>query len=86
MGLICNWLLRLFIIAYITAIVLFFADIQGWFGDSTGPLARLFMARLGFPWNRMLDGAPAELTPWVAMGAPIVNILLLNLLANQFKR
>jgi hypothetical protein len=86
MASICDWLVRLFIIAYLTAMLLFFADMQGWFGSGTGPLARLFMTNLGFPWNRMFTDAPTQMLPWLVAGAPIINIVLLNLLGAQFKR
>jgi hypothetical protein len=86
MALICNWALRLFIIAYVTAMLLFFADMQGWFGSGTGAIARLFMDRLGFPWNRMISEAPDQLLPWLGVGSPIVNIVLLSLIAGQFRR
>lgn len=85
-GSICNWVLRLLVIFYLAAMVLLVADIQGWFGSGTGPLARTFMAWLGFPWNRMISDAPAQMLPWLTTGAPIANILLLSLLSAQFRR
>lgn len=85
-GSICNWVLRLLIIVYLAALVLLVADLQGWFGSNTGPLARMMMTRLGFPWNGMVSDVPAELVPWLATGAPILNILILNTLCGQFRR
>jgi hypothetical protein len=85
-GSIFSWALRLLIILYLAALVLVVVDIQGWFGPNTGPIARAFMTRLGFPWNRMFHDVPAQLLPWLRVGAPIVNIFLLNMLSAQIRR
>jgi hypothetical protein len=85
-GSIVGWALRLLIIVYLVAMLMLIADLQGWFGSEMGQLARMLLDRLGFPWNRMLSDVPAQMTPWLVPGAPIISIILLSLLSNQFKR
>lgn len=86
MAVICNWTVRLFTVAYLAALFLFLAGNFGWFGSETGPLAGVFLAPLGLPWNRMLHAFPRQLLPWLAAGAPIVNILILTLICAVLNR
>jgi hypothetical protein len=86
MGVICDWVIRLYITVYLVALFLFLSGTMGWFGSNSGPLAGAFLAPLGLPWNRMLDDAPAQMLPWLASGAPAVNIVILNLLCSRFHR
>jgi hypothetical protein len=86
MGALIEWTVRVLIICYLAALALVVADIQGWFGSGTGPLARAFLEKLGWPWNRMISDAPIQMLPWLQIGAPIGNIVLLNILGGQFRR
>jgi hypothetical protein len=86
MAVVCNWVVKLFTAAYLIALFLFLAGRYGWFATDTGPLAGVFLMPLGLPWNRMLDGAPWQLLPWVAAGAPVVNIAILTMISGIMDR
>jgi hypothetical protein len=55
---------------------LFVIGTIGLFGSDSGPLAGVYLMPLGLPWNRMLDIFPEPAQPWLAAGAPLVNLLL----------
>jgi len=37
----------------------------------------VFLLPLGLPWNRLIDGAPDVLRPWLAAAAPLLNLLMI---------
>jgi hypothetical protein len=37
----------------------------------------VFLIPLGLPWNRFVDALPLSWHPWLAAGAPLVNLLVL---------
>lgn len=86
MSAICNGVLWLLIIAYLGALLLFFGGMQGWVGSDTARLARVALTSLGLPWNGMFDAAPVQMRPWLSSGAPVLNIVILNLLCSRFNR
>jgi hypothetical protein len=49
----------------------------GLFGSERDPLAAVFLLPLGLPWQLWVDHAPEPFWPWLAMLAPLVNLLLL---------
>lgn len=83
MAAICSIGIKLFIAIYLVALALFLIGTFGWFGQERDPLSGIFLLPLGLPWNRMLAGAPEPLLPWVGVCAPIINILILQLLCRR---
>jgi hypothetical protein len=69
-----------FALLYASAIALLLIGTFGWFGNERDPLAGVFLAPLGWPWNRLVDFAPESLWPWLAAAAPVVNLAILALL------
>jgi hypothetical protein len=45
-------------------------------GQDRDPLAGVFLAPLGCPWNRFIDIAPEASSPWLATAIPLVNLPL----------
>lgn len=83
MAVICSWVVKVFILAYVVALVLFLAGTFGWFGSPKGPLAGVFLAPLGWPWNQLLGNAPEALKPWLAAAAPLINITILKAICGR---
>jgi hypothetical protein len=59
------------------ALSLFAIGTLGLFGSERDPLSGVFLLPLGLPWNRLFDGAPDGLRPWLAAAAPLLNLLIL---------
>ena len=74
---VCRAVVVLFGGLYLTALVLFLIGTFGLFGSSKGPMAGIFLIPIGLPWNLILGGLPSPILPWVAAGAPFVNLLML---------
>jgi hypothetical protein len=68
---------------YATAHCLFAIGTFGWFGSERDPLAGVFLMPLGLPWNQLLDNVPSPLLPWIGMGAPLLNLLLIWLICRR---
>jgi len=69
-----------FALLYASAIALLLIGTFGWFGNERDPLAGVYLAPLGWPWNRLVDFAPEPLWPRLAAAAPVVNLAILALL------
>ena len=68
-----------FLVLYLLALILLLVGTFGWFGAEKDPLSAVFLIPLGLPWNRLMGGASESLLPWLAAGAPLVNLLLIRL-------
>ena len=75
---VCRILFLSFSALYLVALVLLAIGTFGLFGSDGGPLAGVFLMPLGLPWNLLVDGAPSRLAPWLAAGAPLLNLLLIG--------
>jgi hypothetical protein len=75
----CRWVWFGFLLLYLAALFLFAVGTFGLFGSPRGPLAGVFLVPLGLPWNLWIDFFPPGLRPWLAAGAPIVNLLAIRL-------
>lgn len=73
----CRIVTILLALLYVAALFLFFTGLFGWFGQEPTPLAGIFLAPLGLPWNHWLDGIPEPLRPWAAGLTPLLNIAIL---------
>ena len=83
MGRICRFAVRGFILLYALALLLFLIGTFGWFGSPSGPLAGVFLAPLGLPWNLLLDWADDPLRAMLAAAAPLVNLAILKALCDR---
>jgi len=79
----CTFLLVTFLLLYLVALGLLAVGTFGLFGSERDPLAGVFLVPLGLPWNRLIDGFPSALWPWLAAGAPLVNALVIWLLCRM---
>jgi hypothetical protein len=75
-GGLCRWVLTLFTIAYVATLALLAIGVFGLFSQPRDPLSGILLVPLGLPWNLFLDGVPEAWRPWLATGAPAVNMLL----------
>ncbi|MCU0984176.1 MAG: hypothetical protein MUC89_04455 [Acetobacteraceae bacterium] len=82
----CSAALLIFAGAYILALMLLAIGTFGLFGSARDPLAGVFLLPLGLPWNLLFDAAPQWSLPWIAVGAPAVNLLALWLLCGRRRR
>jgi hypothetical protein len=73
----CQIVTILLALLYVAALFLFFTGRFGWFGQEPTPLAGVFLAPLGLPWNYLLDGLSESLRPWAAGLTPMLNIAIL---------
>lgn len=84
---VCRVILWVFLAAYLAALALLAIGTFGLFGQERDPLSAVFLIPLGLPWNQFLpDGIPDTLRPWLAIGAPAVNIGLLGFVCRPFRR
>lgn len=79
----CRIIFRAFAVLYVLALVLLAIGTFGLFGAERDPLAGVFLMPLGLPWNRLFDSAPDSLLPWLAAGAPLVNLCLIWLVCRR---
>jgi hypothetical protein len=77
------WLSRVWLVAYVVALLLFIVGVLGLFGQPRDPLSGIFLIPLGFPWFFAADAVPAPGDMWVAALAPIVNIIIFRWLAKR---
>lgn len=75
---ICRFVTALFGVGVAAALVLFLVGTFGWFGQPRDPLSGVFLLPLGLPWNLVFGDLPDRALPVVAVGAPILNLLLLS--------
>ncbi|MDF2234125.1 hypothetical protein P2H44_16305 [Albimonas sp. CAU 1670] len=69
---------------YIAALALLAIGTFGLFGQERDPLAGVFLMPLGLPWTLLLDDVPPAEARWVAMTAPLANLLLVAVIRRQF--
>jgi cytochrome b561 len=75
-----------FCMLYVFALAIFLIGTFGLFGQDRDPLSGVFLIPLGKPWNHIVDAFPEVLWPWLAVGAPAVNLLILSVLHRFFAR
>lgn len=80
----CRIVTWAFLGLYVLALLLFLVGTFGWFGSPQGPLAGVFLAPLGLPWNLLLDPVPEAIRPWLAATAPLLNFTILKALCARF--
>lgn len=80
MNAICKWLIRIVWVLYLGALALLLIGTFGLFGQERDPLSGVFLMPLGLPWVLFLDGASEALKPWLAVFAPVLNLVILTLL------
>ena len=80
----CKWVLRIFLVLYLVALVLLLIGTFGLFGQERDPLAGVFLVPLGLPWVAWMDGLPDALLPWVGIFAPLINLAVLAFLCRGF--
>jgi len=73
----CRVLPWLFAALYLAALALLVVGTFGLFGSERGPLAGVFIVPLGLPWIWLIDLAPEKFWPWLAAGAPSLNLCIL---------
>lgn len=80
----CKWAIRIAAVLYLVALALLVVGTFGLFGQEQDPLAGVFLMPLGLPWVIWLDDLPDEVLPWIAVLAPLFNLVLLNTLCRNF--
>ena len=76
----CKWVVRIAGVLYLMALVVLLIGTFGLFGQEQDPLAGVFLMPLGLPWVLWMDGLPDPLLPWLAVLAPLLNLVILTLL------
>ena len=71
---------------YVAALLIYGSGTFGWFGQQPDPLSGVFLMPLGMPWTLMTGSAPQSMLPWVAVSAPLINLLILLLLMQASAR
>jgi len=71
---------------YVFALAIYVIGTFGLFGEERDPLSGVFLVPLGLPWNRFVDVFPEPLWPWLAVAAPLLNLLILAVLSKAFAR
>lgn len=71
---------------YVFALAILVIGTFGLFGQDRDPLSGVFLIPLGLPWNRLVDVFPQPLWPWLAAGAPLINLIILAILSRVFAR
>ena len=82
----CKWAVRIAAVLYLVALALLLIGTFGLFGQEQDPLAGVFLMPLGLPWVLWLDGLPEALLPWLAVLAPLFNLVLLSALCRIYAR
>jgi drug/metabolite transporter superfamily protein YnfA len=72
-----KWLLRIWLVLYTVALLLFLVGTFGLFGSTKDPLAGVFLVLLGLPWSKLVDLFPEPLWPWLGAASPLVTVALL---------
>jgi hypothetical protein len=73
----CRLIAGLFVLLWIVGIASYFAAASG-AGDWADYLSALIMTPLGLPWNlsALLGGANQGLRLGIALGAPLINLII----------
>jgi hypothetical protein len=74
---VCRLVVGAFALAYLLALALAAIGTFGLFGQEPDALSAIGVVVLGLPWNRLADLAPEPWWPWLAVAAPLLNLLLL---------
>ena len=69
---------------YLAALALLAVGTFGLFGQERDPLAGIFLMPLGLPWTLFLNDVPPAEARWVAMTAPLANLLLIAAIRRRF--
>lgn len=77
MGRLCKVVFGAFLLLYVAALALLAVGTFGLFGAERDPLSGIFLVPLGLPWNLLVDVFPDPMLPWLAAGAPMVNLLVI---------
>ncbi len=83
---VCRVIVWLFALAYVLALGLLAIGTFGLFGNERDPLSGVFLLPLGLPWNLFDGGLPETWLPWLAIGAPLVNLAILLLVCRFLSR
>lgn len=78
--------LILYVALYLIAISLFLVGEFGLFGSEVDPLAGVFMIPLDVPWIFMTDLLPTGFAPWLGFGAPLINIVIIQILCTKRRK
>ncbi len=82
----CRTALVALIVLYALAVLALMAGTFGLFRAEPDPISGVFLLPLGVPWNWIIDAFPEPAWPWLAVAAPIVNIILVWLICNRSSR
>lgn len=77
MAAVCKWVVGIVGVLYLLALALLLIGTLGLFGQERDPLSGVYLIPLGLPWNQFTDGAPEGVRPWLAILAPLLNIVIL---------
>jgi hypothetical protein len=80
----CRIVVYAFLVLYLFALGLLAVGTFGLFGAERDPLSAIYVMVLGLPWTRLIDAFPAALHPWLAVGAPLLNLLILWAICRAF--
>ena len=82
----CKWTIRIVGACYLVALALLMIGTFGLFGQERDPLSGVFLIPLGLPWVFLgLDGLSDSFKPWLAILAPLFNILILTVLCRALR-
>ena len=79
----CRFFLFAFALLYVAALCLLAIGTFGLFGNPRDPLAGVFLMPLGLPWNLLIDNFSSSPHPWLAAGAPLLNLLIIGLICRM---
>ena len=79
----CRIAVMAFGLAYVLALFVHMIGTHGWFGLAQDPLAGVFLALLGLPWN--LVDRPDSWGSIFGVFAPLVNLCLIGLFGGMFR-
>jgi hypothetical protein len=83
---ICKILIAGFAVLYACALALMAIGSLGLFGTERDPLSAVFLIPVGLPWNLFVGNAPEALLPWLAAGAPLLNLLIIWFACRRWTR
>ena len=72
-----GFVIVLFVVVYLFALIILLVGTFGWFGAERDPLSGVFLIPIGLPWNRLVDLFPTVLWPWLVAASPLLNLLIL---------
>lgn len=70
--------------AYIFALCIFAVGTWGLLGADRDPLAGVFLIPLGLPWTLLWENGEGPHGPWLALTAPLGNLLLIGAVRRTF--